>query len=164
VVRFIQGKRGQAVLSGQDVAAVEIASEMRSTLREARANCGKRALQEKGGQYGGETLEKLLQWGVISNEELEVMRHRLTCTYREIGLKMQINPSTAYRTVKRVHNRVKALHKQVSIIRPDDGTDKDKLEANAKRIQNKILEAQLSVQQWDIYLLLCKGLSNNEMG
>lgn len=33
VTRYIQAKRGQAVLSGQDVAAVEIATVMRSTLR-----------------------------------------------------------------------------------------------------------------------------------
>ncbi len=121
------------------------------------------ALTEKGGQYGCEALEKLLGWGVITPEELEVMRLRLTCTYREIGIRMQIDPSTAYRTVERVHNRVRALHKEVSVIRPDSGADDAQLEANAKRLQDKILKAQLSVQQWDIYVLLCEGLSNNEV-
>ncbi len=114
----------------------------------AETNCGRWSLQEKGGQYGGETLEKLL---------------RLTHTYREIGLKMQIDPSTAFRTVERVHDRVRALHSKVALIRPEGGADVAQLEANAKRIHDKIFEAQLSVQQWDIYVLLCEGLSNNEI-
>lgn len=157
LTKYIQRLRRKDQLSSQETAAAEYASEMRSTLRETKEICSKKALQEKNGQYEMETLNKLLNWGVISKEELEVMELRVNCTYREVAKELGIATSTAYNTVERVHERVKMLYKQISKISTQDTT---KLEANAKKIKDKILQTKLSSQQAEIYNLMCQGYSN----
>lgn len=163
VTRYIQEKKSKSTLSAKDIADIEYASEIRGTLREVKLSCSKKANQEKGGQYNCEALEKLLSWGVITEEELEVMHLRTTLTYREIGKSLGIATSTAYNTVERVHERVKMLYRKVSLITKDAENDPVAIEKNAKKIHDQILEAKLSVQQVEIYRLMCKGHSNMEI-
>lgn len=157
LTKYIQRLRRKEQLSAQEIAAAEYASEMRSTLRDTKEICSKKALQEKNGQYEMDALNKLLTWGVISKEELEVMALRVNRTYREIAKELGIATSTAYNTVERVHERVKMLYKQISKISTYDATE---LEVNAKKIQDRILHTRLSSQQVEVYNLMCKGYSN----
>ncbi len=160
LTKYIQNLRRKEKLSSQEVAAAEYAAEMRSTLKETKEICSQKALQEKNGQYEIEALQKLLKWGVISEDESKVMALRVNHTYREIGTELGIATSTAYNTVERVHERVKMLYRKVSKIETNDTS---KIEANAKKIQEKVIESKLSDQQVEIYRLMCKGYCDLEI-
>ncbi len=163
ITKYIQEKKNKEKLSAQDIAAIEYASEIRSSLKETRHICSKKALQEKGGQYQQEALEKLLKWEVISYDEVKVLHLRTYLTYREIGKALGISASAAYNTVERVHERVKLLYKNVSRINLDESCDAEQLKKNAEKVKAKIVESKLSDQQTEIYKLMNKGYSDLEI-
>jgi DNA-binding NarL/FixJ family response regulator len=91
------------------------------------------------------------------------MSLRVNNTYEEIGHELGIDTSTAYRTVQRVHARVKQLYIKVSTVDVNAASDSHQMEANAKKIEEKILLAKLSNQQHEIYMLMCRGYSDDEI-
>lgn len=163
VARYIREKKKKELLSARDIAEIEYASEIRSTLRETKQICSRKAFQEKSGQYQQEALERLLEWGVISSDEVKVLHLRAKYTYREIGKALNISASTAYNTVERVHERVKKLYNRIAKIDLSDSCDVEQLKANAETVASRLIEIKLSNQQAEIYRLINKGYSDNEI-
>lgn len=163
VSKYIKSKKDLKNLTAQDIAMIEYASEIKSTLKETKAIFANKAMNEKGGQYKEEALDRLMQWQVISSQESEVMKLRMHHTYREIGNMLGIDPSTACRTVERVHERVKLLYKKVSVLKVEPNQACDQFEKNIKKIEESITSAHLSQQQQEIYKLLCQGYSDADI-
>lgn len=170
VNRYMNEKKGKDQLTPYDVACLEYAGEMRANLRETKEILVRKTLSEKGGQYECRALEKLLSLGVISEKELAVMKLRATMTYTEVAEALGISTSTAFRTVASVHDRVKEICGALSLVGESavgcegEGESSASMEDAAKVIRGKMLLAKLSHQQHEIYLLLCKGYSNAEIG
>lgn len=163
VTRYIQKKKQIENKTASDIASIEVAGEIRSSLRETCEILVKKSKGEKGGQYSNEALEKLLGMKVISSREFEVMALRAAHTYEEIGARLGIDTSTAFRTVERVHERVKQIYGRLCGSVLAEGLSEEALEKRAEKISERILEAHLSEQQMQIYLLLCKGYSDSEI-
>lgn len=161
--RYIQRKKQAEFKSASDIASLEYAAEIRSNLKETRELLAKKAKSEKSGQYSHEVLESLLKLKVVSSREFEVMKLRVHMTYEEIGKQLGIDPSTAFRTVVRVHERVKLIYGRLSSSSVEDVPSQEEIEGRARSVQNRIIESKLSDQQYKIYMLMCKGYADEEI-